>query len=361
MSEPQLHLIIQGPLLSVNENKPFGESIYDCRPCVARIVNEYQHLFRSMTLVTWENQPALVGLPQLQSYYIKDAQRGVKKYYGYGRVYIDNKKKMWHGIDYALRKNPYLYQDVDAYIIKIRTDQYLDLELIADFLSLVGDEILKRRIFVPFFSYRKDQIALSEFPSAFLSDYYVFASAPLFFKFIRSQIKPYRDLTRCVHSDSFYRYVAHMFPALYKDQPLSFKIQNGYLYHQTKEPILQGYCNCFYPLPKSAFATLEWRGAKIADISDSYDGKIFFSDWQDIAFQSRFYGLINSRLSPRLDWLSRFYAFERPVIRRLYGVKSKRVFYSMQRIAHYYVRLIRLAIKLLAFIRFRLGLVPVEC
>jgi len=151
-----IHLIIQGPIYSISppDDIFFGNTKYrfDCRDNIKALIKKYSSLFSSITLATWKNSEKLDGLDfqeinreiPIKTIFLNDIGRGE---YIFGEIPDDRLRQYYSvlkGLEYINSK--YGNKNIS---LKIRTDQFLDLEDIIN-QTISKDLINSNKLLFPF-------------------------------------------------------------------------------------------------------------------------------------------------------------------------------------------------------------------
>jgi len=160
----KIALVIQGPLLSIgkgghnahisqNKLKKSDLVCYDCRENIKKLINDFGSLFDLIVISTWDNQiKASDQWPAGVKIVAKPDPGGIERP---GLYKERNKYRMFTGIKNALDEIDKINKKID-YVVRIRTDQYLDLwELIKSFFRGLNNTnkncYRNELIFVPLF------------------------------------------------------------------------------------------------------------------------------------------------------------------------------------------------------------------
>lgn len=261
-------LLIQGPILSSGRtgvtifNKDLtADSIvnYDCENQLFSIIEEFQHVFHSIFIVTWENEKITESrfLKFKNCRIIKLPDVAPQLIIGNRNLPTDfnNKYKQF----YALSKG---IEFVDTeYVVKIRTDQYIDLKMLVEEhqAALTMNRSDKDKIYIPF-------INNSNF---LVSDFYFVSAKKIFQSFVNSMIwGDYLEFTSIIHIEFSLKYVylnhRHELPI-----PLRTYFINSFGKKNNRDKvILMNFLSTtiYRLLSSDVYRTLIWRGDKIQHI-----------------------------------------------------------------------------------------------
>lgn len=264
-SDQRYGLLIQGPLLSSGRSgatlldRPFSDKSvvhFDCRDLITKTVLKYQKLFSEIIVCTWDDgiftdyklncgQLIRIGdetgqLPK------KEGGLGINPY-----LATNNMLRQYYGTYYGLKQ----FNGVDT-VVKIRTDQELDLETIIS--SIKNDD----RIYVSHFNRE-----LSRVPDFYFAGNYS-RMLDLF-----SVLYTTNNLTDTPHTDIVLRYArTRYFEKIGVDSA-------WYNEHETVERrkiFVFMLNNVFAALPRKVYESVSWRGAPFCfSYQNTFDGFCF--------------------------------------------------------------------------------------
>ena len=260
----KIGLIIQGPLLSVGKDGQrahipkvvLGEDgfvTYDCRDNIARIVSEFGHLFDKIVVSTWESEVRpddhwdgveLLALPD-------PGEVRRTKFTSRSR----NKYRQFFGILGGLKR---LDEAYIGYAVRIRTDQYLDLEKLVNSLKMHGMQDDPKRIWVPF----------TRPADFFVHDIYLAGHTGSLIGFCEAMLSfDQFEFIWCVHREMVLKYAY-----------LQYRAQIGvpdwaYFPHwppsgaaaETKRIFSHLFRTVFTPLDRDIFTSVQWRGTLLSN------------------------------------------------------------------------------------------------
>lgn len=258
-------LLIQGPLLSIGKaghiaevkKRSLGKDefiSYDCRNNISKLVSDFGDLFDRIVVSTWENEVKAGDVwPGVEI--VAEPDPGEVKRDEYVPRSI-NKYRQFIGIQNGLKvlKN----SSID-YVVRIRTDQYLDLR---ELISLLNSQEEKNdtyeKIFVPFV--RRDDF--------FVHDIYLAGTVQGLEKFCEAMIAYKKfEFIWCVHREMVLK---HAF-VNYKEY-IKVKDSDYFTWwpslgssKATKKIFSFMFDNIFVPFPPAVFRTVVWRGTKLSE------------------------------------------------------------------------------------------------
>ncbi len=264
-------LIIQGPLVSFGKSgrtaarkldmsSGTGEDglvRHDCRATIRRVVEDFGSLFDAVVISTWDTevQPSdrwagatLVAAPD----------PGASMNASPLAYKAHNRNRQFVGIQHGLT---WLKEHADvAYIVCMRTDQYLDLRALLDSFArrLQGESQAAEIICVPYSR-----------PGAFLvSDFYFAAATDTLDAFLSAQLSYDRyEFVVDVHRDMILKYAYAAFrndlrvpgPAYFPRDPV------GGVNRKTRTIFQSMFTRVFLPLSGDVLHSVEWRGSKLSE------------------------------------------------------------------------------------------------
>ena len=282
---PRLGLLIQGPMMSVGvsgvtvlpskKERYHSDDLrnfyvrYDCNPNVISVLKNYRGLFSEVVLSTWENEVISEnvvnsGITIVQS---KELNRlnvsrhfsrkkrfrkfrkmasglGIDSPDAYRQVFTSNVLRQFYGSFEGIKA----FENV-THVVRIRSDQSLDLELLRNSMDFDSN-----KIYVTYIA--KGLVQLHDFYFAgkynLLREYFCILSTGI-------NVKD-------VHSNCILRYMHQK----YRNK---IKVHEGFYFakHSTFESLkIANYAvnHVFESFPFEVFKSVEWRGGKIADNPD---------------------------------------------------------------------------------------------
>ncbi len=328
-------LVIQGPLVSFGrksgQNAHIGwRSIpkedwvqYDCRENIRAVIREFGSLFSSIVVSTWKSEERSGDSFEGAGFVASDDGALPKKYRKdrEGRLILDTWfRQMFSvlaGIEYLEK-----HSNVDM-VVKIRTDQYVDLACMLDFIKQA--QTLKTYtpevIFVPSIMKENQRYGIL--------DFYFAGSLSAMKAFHRSLFECEAfEFEPSIHRELWlkYAYVAYRdlikapeyayFPALYEK---SYCEETLRIFQYMARRV-------FWPLSFDCFQTIVWRGSPFSKeaLESEYSNNIF----QDAASEKGIENLFSGGCSRVLgiDW-TRYADFRRRILRKPFSFKEALVLY----------------------------------
>jgi hypothetical protein len=267
-SKPNYSLLIQGPILSKGRtgktffnNELNKNSIVDyyCEDNIFKLISEFGYLFSKIRIITWDNEQIN------ESRFSNFGNCSVLKLKNITpNLVIDNKKlptdfnnkyKQFYSLSKGLES---IKDDNSEYIIKVRTDQYLDISgLIQEHQKAISNNLNeKNKIFVPY-------INVSNYLP---SDFYFVATKTIFTNFVDAMMwGNYTEFNSSVHIDMSLKYTYIHFREEIKIHPRTFFL-NSFNKNPNKDKIIL--CNFLTTNIYSIFSsniidTVIWRGDKM--------------------------------------------------------------------------------------------------
>ena len=244
MKKIKLGLLIQGPIISNGiTGKDYGRILkhdavfeeYDSTHCIKKNISKFGNLFDEVVISTWLDQPKLnFNYPNTKIYYFDDKQ--IQKFQ-------NNMYKHMNGIAWGLEK----FSDV-GYVIKIRTDQFIDLNLF--YLNLKKNNFFDNKIIIPFAM--KKNISIADF----------FYSAQL------NVLKKFIDfiLNGELHSKSIH--INQLFNYIYNNYYNYLKIKKNFYFPpftnlNSLKIYRYGINEVFQPFEKEIYSNIIFRGYRL--------------------------------------------------------------------------------------------------
>jgi hypothetical protein len=246
-------LVIQGPIMSN------GRSLFDLDPrdynCAKDIKEMLKHAISlkiTPIVITWEGQD-LSQFSQSERKYIKAVSFPKKNIVSRLRNdWEDNSK--YRQFYSTLEGIKYLKKMKCKFILKVRTDTLVPLDLLVPYLETLLIDIDSKTIFTPMIDLEK--------PNLF-SDFYFFASTTCLQNFCELILYT-KEICANIHYDVFYRLLMFMQKSKIglKDVFIIYPKNRKYTSKQIKF-IRLGLCEYFKPLPEMIWTNTNWRGSKI--------------------------------------------------------------------------------------------------
>ena len=257
-------LLIQGPLKSIGRSGKTSSVdlhkiqssdviAYDCRKLISELVNKYGYLFEQIILSTWNDEILEFEENSIEIYkFNKDkVPKGDKSRAWINNPYVskNNTFYQYYGCIFGLKK---IRNDIN-HVVKIRTDQFINLEKIFNFMQKNYE---KDTVLVP-------KISLTKGPV--FEDFYFAGSKKIINKFLDSIISKDKEGI-LLYSDS-----PHINPLLkfaFAESKKTIFFEEKY-YKKFGYGSLEQYVILFYifnkyfrPFPFEIAKNMKWRGSK---------------------------------------------------------------------------------------------------
>lgn len=142
------------------------------------------------------------------------------------------------------------------YIIKVRTDNYVDIKSIVNFVTRLSKSDADRFIYTPLINLDK--------PHMFY-DFYTFSSVNKLEEFCNVMLYE-KEITTNIHFDVFYRWTKHVMNSKFTIRDLSLVYPNFPLFTSAQLELIRfGLRDAFRPLPKDIWTNLYWRGEQLRE------------------------------------------------------------------------------------------------
>lgn len=291
--------MIQGPIISKGKAGGVNEKIveYDCNNNILKIVKTYSHLFDKIFLLRWENDEIIDRINDYCDILtIKDP------YLDKQTPFLNGKPNNKNRVSYALKKGLDIIEklgyDENDVVLKIRTDQFMDLSLFSKFLEEV---VLEDKVYVP----RLTKISYGVISErVHLSDYYFLAKFKIFKNFINS-VNNLSEKSDSVHRDWLFKYTQSDLKL--KDDNIFLFSKSSRLYRYQSTLIKHAYDNLIEPLKEDIYRTIIWRGDKIPE--NLISQCIFYDDWV-LDLKKRYLKKLTKTFYPKLRKFNRDYLID---------------------------------------------------
>ena len=242
-----INLIIQGPIFSPGVNGKGKKVDYNCVNNINQILNKYKHLFEHIVLATWikEDISAIDRHKNLHIIQVEDIGGDFKRascFWG-----MENIKRQflstWAAVDYLNK----LIKKTDL-LVKLRTDQLVDLNLLVDELKKI-------------YTSGSDKIVIPCINRKYVypNDYFWAGSLNRMQKFLSAQLYSMSPLYNA-HESMIYNYKSHDESMVLSEFNL---FMNLVFWNKRKRArrIFENY-NIF---SKEIIKTCRWRGEYVKD------------------------------------------------------------------------------------------------
>lgn len=279
-------LIIQGPIISRGRTgSPFQSHVsFSCIKNINRLNKQFISFFDNIVFVCWESDKKFIKEINVKKIiFIKDIPAK--------NLISSNKFRQFES---TLKGLNYLeslgYNDNDI-VFKIRTDQFLDLEM-------TNKIEFKEQLYVPYIHGKNNG---SPYPIVHLVDLYLAGKMKLLKNFLIANNRNAVEFTDSVHIDAFYRFAFIKYPN--ETDRIIFFTSTSHIYENNKKLVYKVYNNWISPLPKEMYESMIWRGVPIFE--KNIKDFIFYHDWES-NFKKSYLDSIISR-KPRLNFFNKFY------------------------------------------------------
>ncbi len=282
------HLIIQGPILSKGRNgktnwntQLTNDSIvdYNCVDNINKIIQNFDHVFESIVIVTWNTEKIeeheLCASKKVKLVKLEDVTPNLMRGKTQLPTSINNKFKQFYSCAKAFE---FMHGKPQDYVIKFRTDQYLDL---AEFVSWHKKQVLAgygNRLFVPYISRDKYNV----------SDFYFIAPYQKMQEFFEAVIADkFAEFNPNVHIEISLKYAYYQFRKNLRLPRIAYFLNTFY-----KRP-------CYESVTMVNFLTtqvylginaelqrdLYWRGEKVLWPLEFFSNMATFENWDTLKIQ----------------------------------------------------------------------------
>ena len=253
-----ISLIIQGPIIStgksgnmVDQKISFKDYVsYNSVNNINQIVKLFGNLFDNIVLSTWISEKEYCKtLNGVDTLFLEDPTPKIIKTKD-KRKALHNKFKHFYGVQKGIE---YVKDNFDSeYVIKIRTDQLVNLSYLVTFINSNHAD----RIYVPYF--RTDA-------SFWIPDFYFLGKTSKLLEFFQAlNAHDFIETANSAHREIFFKYALALNNRIFKFPELFF-FNNNRCFIELKQIGNFMYSQIFSPLPKIVYSNLEWRGNKFSD------------------------------------------------------------------------------------------------
>ncbi len=259
----KIALIIQGPINSIGRTgKSFyipGPQLtskhiinYNCEENISRIIGNYKEIFDQIILSTWDDEDIYNNFEGIQTIKLsKNKVPKVKDWAGNQNKYI-SKNNMYYQF-YSIKEGCKLINDDITHILKIRTDQYLDLKIIENYFKI---DYQKNNLVIPFLKKNTGKIP----------DFYIGADKNTFNFFINSMFYQDKNVPLIFQNSVHLQISLKLGYLLYKDEiPIDLKYYTSRYINSLEQSLLLSIINnrMIRAFPIEIYKNLEWRGQRI--------------------------------------------------------------------------------------------------
>jgi hypothetical protein len=265
----KIGVVIQGPILSIGvtgENSDIVE--YDSSQTVVEQYKASQSLDCEVVVVTWDREDTskLIGIRETDILKLEDYKHSFRNNFKNQSFSGKNKFRQFHS---TLKGVEELGDRGCNFILKIRTDQLLDLNSLILFIKTFPNILAETAIFVPF---------LNPLMANYIDDFYFCGTQKSMIIFSENFLSS-KELHQNVHRDIFYKWaklrknnrnLLLYFPQIYP--------RIGSLTKKQLFLILSIWKNDFKVLPQAVYGSIVWRGYKFGKSEESKMKNLVFSD-----------------------------------------------------------------------------------
>lgn len=322
LAKKRISIVIQGPIISSgNSGSGSINTNFDCSANIQRLIHESEAIVDGYVLATWKDQVFDFQDAKLKVIHLDDP--GPQKTF-FSTTLNNDFRQMFgchEGVKFAIE------QFSPDYVVKVRTDQYVDIVSLISHMILVDTSTEDyRHASQEGYIYFPNMLSWSPYS---VGDFYIgghtndllnfFAAQILYSKHSFSNVRPwvhsdiilkhaYRNLKNTLNLPTFY-FFPNITPAFRLDihpAPGGFKYSSEVLILWAE--ILTKSISIY---PKEIAATMEWRGSTFA--TEKHSTGEFYNEWLDartspqkwiIAKHPKLYTDTKS-----LNWLDRFINF----------------------------------------------------
>jgi len=284
----RIAVVIQGPMVSAG-NSGAGTQMqsFDCNANIRRLIDETRTVVDGYVLSTWQGQAVSVQDEKLETLQLQDPGPQQTFFSDTPNNELRQAYGCLEGVRYAIaRFSP-------DYILRVRTDQYVDVPALLDHML---------RVDAKFDDYRgAGQLGFLFFPNMLswspysVGDFFIGGHASDLARLFDAQVRyskhSFVNVKPWVHSDIVLRHAYgnlqgkldlpqdRFFPNLVPALRLDLHAPPcGFRYHPEMLRLWRELLRCSISLfPRTATQTLEWRGARFQ--TDRHSAGEFFEEW----------------------------------------------------------------------------------
>lgn len=251
-------LLIQGPIISTGKH---GKSItlqasqvkdehivsHDSKVTIGHILNNYRHLFTEILVSTWDDyENGDYNLDGVNIVKLKENNLNLPKRKGFhNAVRSNNMLRQFYGISKGLNT----FKNRVDFIIRVRTDQFLNLELLVQFIIEYN---CSGKIIIPYIIRGRD----------FVPDFYFAGEFDLLKDFFNVLNDPTDIISFSPHEQIVLKYAKEKyFDKIGVDKKWYTKPRAN----ETSKIFNYMLNNVFCPAPKEVYESVIWRGESWAD------------------------------------------------------------------------------------------------
>lgn len=265
----KIGIVIQGPIKSVGVT---GESASQVEFNSSQYILSQYKLARSLNceavVSTWriEDVSQLITIPSQDILKLDEYKHRFGNSFNNPDFSGKNKFRQFYS---SLKGTEKLVVRGCNFIVKIRTDQLIDLSLLIQYINSCHCDLIEEKIFLPFLDPTKPN---------YVDDFYFCGMATAMLDFSREFLSS-REIHQNVHRDIFYKWVR--FRNHNRGKRSQFTQYYPKINSMTKSQfdlIEYGWKECFGALPSEVWSTLQWRGYNFGFFDSPRKEGVRFSD-----------------------------------------------------------------------------------
>jgi hypothetical protein len=251
----EIGVVIQGPIQSYGRIlTDLSKRKFDCSADVKSMLQSVQEAGALPVVATWANQDLdLFTDAEKSCFVLSEFPRANVKM----RLVNDwTKNSKYRQYFSTLAGVEYLKKMKCNYVIKIRSDNLVDLKNLIEFVSGLDKEEANKYFYCPLVNLDK--------PHMFY-DFYSFSSLKKIEDFCNVMLFE-KELTTNIHFDVFYRWTKHQMQLRRRLKDITLVYPSYPKFTQTQLNLVRlGLSEVFRPLPRITWTTLYWRGEQLGE------------------------------------------------------------------------------------------------
>lgn len=265
IEKSDIAVVIQGPIYSTGRTmKDLKHNLFDATNNVSQLSQRIEKWGAKQIVVTWKIENVENLKLGKSAHVVQTSMPSKSLWFRIRNNYSQNNKyrqffSVQKGVEYSVGLGVKL-------VLKIRTDQNLDIENLLDYVHLQGQKDLSGKIYMPLLNLDK--------PNMFY-DFYYFSDTKTMMTFNKQMVDS-KEICSNVHYDAFYRW-----GYLQKKRSILFNSLKVYpsdrkFTKKQLDVILHSWKDSFEICPLRIWRSIEWRGEAFDDSSIKED--FIFSD-----------------------------------------------------------------------------------
>jgi hypothetical protein len=251
----EIGIVIQGPIQSYGRTlTDLSHRSYDCTYDVKKMVRESIEFGATPIVSTWSDQN-LESFSENDKNYISQISfpQAPSPSSFFNDWNKNSKYRQYYSTLMGLQK---LKKSNCKYVVKVRTDNNVDVRSLLHFVTRLNESEAERLIYTPLINLDK--------PHMFY-DFYSFSSVAKLEEFCNLMLYE-KEITTNIHFDVFYRWTKHVMNSKFTLRDLLLVYPNYPRFTSSQLKLIRfGLSDAFRPLPKEIWTKLYWRGEQLQE------------------------------------------------------------------------------------------------